>query len=65
MASLGSVDISLDQLLQSLASGSDSVSQAQLVSAMRKFLPLMEQADQQLKLGLAKVVLHLKKRLNG
>lgn len=65
MAALDSVDISLDELLQALASGSGQVSKAQLVSAMRKFLPLMEQADQQLKLGLAKVVLHLKKRLNG
>ena len=65
MASLGSADISLDDMLKSLAESSGSISREQLVTAMRTFLPLMEHADQQLKLGLGKVVLHLKKRLNG
>jgi len=50
-------------LLEKLVANKEEINNAQLVSAMRKFLPLMVQADKNLKLGLGKVVLHLKNRL--
>jgi len=59
----GNIDISIDQLLDSLAGQKEEIDNAQLISAMRKILPLMVQADKNLKLGLKKVVLHLKNRL--
>lgn len=57
------VEVDLNELLAELAQKENSVSEQQLASAMRKVLPLIEQADKQLKLGLSKVVLHLKNRL--
>ncbi|MCW9014087.1 MAG: response regulator [Gammaproteobacteria bacterium] len=62
-ADLSEVEVNLDKLVQQLAKEDSSVSQQQLASAMRKLLPIMVQADQQLKLGLSKVILHLKNKL--
>ncbi len=56
------VDVDLEALLKSDLS---SLGKEQLVSALRKFLPLMEHADHELKLGLGKVVTYLKKRLGA
>ncbi len=56
------VDINLDQLLEQLAAGTEP-SDAELGHALKKFLPLLAKADQKLKLGLGKVVLHLHKSL--
>ncbi len=56
------IDVSLDQLLEQLAAGSET-SDEQLGLAVKKFLPLLARADQKLKLGLGKVVLHLHKSL--
>jgi len=56
-------DVDIEQLLQQLSQGADKVENAQLQAAMQKILPLIEVADSRLKLGLSKVVLHLKKRL--
>ncbi len=57
------VEVSLDQLITQLASDESAVNTQQLASAMRKIIPLIEKADGSLKLGLSKVVLHLKKKL--
>jgi len=58
-------EVDLEQLLTQIASKDSSVSAEQLAFAMRKILPLIAQADSRLKLGLSKVILHLKKRLRG
>lgn len=58
-----SVEVSIDELINNLASQNEDIDNVQLVSAMRKFLPLMVEADKNLKLGLSKVVAHLKNRL--
>ena len=58
------VEVSLDELLQQVVKDDGSVTADQLASAMRKLLPIMSHADQQLKLGLSKVILHLKNKLN-
>jgi len=60
-----SVEVNLEQLAQQLASGDQGLNQEQLASAMRKLLPLMAAADQQLKLGLSKVILHIQHRLKN
>jgi hypothetical protein len=57
------IDIQIDALLEQMADGSTELSNEQLTLALRKFLPLLSRADQKLKLGLAKVVLHLHKTL--
>ncbi len=57
------IDIQIDELLGEIASGSAELSTEQLTLAMKKFLPLMARADQKLKLGIGKVVLHLHRRL--
>jgi two-component system, cell cycle response regulator len=57
------VDVLIDELIKQVSKDDKSVTNQQLASAMRKFLPLMAHADSQLKLGLSKVVLHLKNRL--
>ena len=62
---IASVDVNLDQLASAAAEASGAPSREQLASAMRKLLPLMAQADQQLKLGLHKVILHLQHRLKN
>jgi len=59
-----SVEVNLEELVQKLSHEDSSVSNEQLASAMRKIIPLIAQADSNLKLGLSKVVLHLKKRLH-
>ncbi len=61
---IADVDVDLERLLNG-GIDQNSISREQLASAMRKFLPLMELADSQLKLGLSKVVLHLKNRLKN
>ena len=58
------IDINLDEIVAQLAGDNSNVSNQQLASAMRKVLPLIAHADNKLKLGLSKVVLHLKKRLH-
>jgi diguanylate cyclase (GGDEF)-like protein len=57
------VDVNLEELLQQLSQQASAVTDQQLASAMRKILPLVVNADGRLKLGLSKVILHLKKRL--
>jgi diguanylate cyclase (GGDEF)-like protein len=57
------IDVSIDQLINSFVVQKEDIDNAQLISAMKKFLPLMTQADKKLKLGLGKVVLHIKNRL--
>lgn len=59
------VEVSLDDLIERVAKEDKTISNEQLASAMRKIIPLIANADGQLKLGLSKVVLHLKKRLNA
>ena len=56
------VDVSIDALLEALSKQED-VDNTQLFSAMRKLMPLISQADKNLKLGLSKVILHLKNKL--
>ncbi len=58
------VEVNLETLVEQLAREDNSVSHEQLASAMRKVLPLIAQADSHLKLGLSKVILHLKKKLH-
>lgn len=57
------IDINLEELLAQMADGTPELSEAQLTQALKKFLPLLSRADQRLKLGLGKVVLHLHKSL--
>jgi len=59
-----SVEVNLEELILKLSREDSSVSNDQLASAMRKIIPLIAHADSNLKLGLSKVVLHLKKRLH-
>ncbi|MCW8955459.1 MAG: response regulator [Gammaproteobacteria bacterium] len=59
---LPQVDVDIEELLDRL-SLSQPVSNEQLASAMRLIIPLISEADQKLRLGLAKVVAHLQKRL--
>jgi len=56
------VDVNLDNLLSQL-SANQSVSPQELASAMRKIMPLIGEADKQLRLGLSKVILHLQNKL--
>jgi diguanylate cyclase (GGDEF)-like protein len=62
-AKAATIDIQIDALLAQLTAGSAEVSDEQLTLALKKFLPLLSRADQRLKLGLGKVVLHLHKSL--
>ncbi|MEN8168937.1 MAG: diguanylate cyclase [Pseudomonadota bacterium] len=55
------VDINIDELLEEM--GTLELTNEQLTLALRKFLPLLSKADQKLKLGLGRVVLHLHKSL--
>lgn len=55
--------VDLEALLKQLSQQASDVSDQQLATAMRKILPLIANADSRLKLGLSKVLLHLKKRL--
>lgn len=57
------IEVNIEELLGKVAQGDSNVTDEQLASAMRKLLPLVEKADSTLKLGLSKVVAHLKKRL--
>ncbi len=57
------VEVNLEQLMTRLKDDVKQVNEAQLASAMRKILPLIDQADKKLKLGLGKVIEHLNKRL--
>ncbi len=57
------IDIQIDTLLEQLADGSAELSEEQLTLGLKKFLPLLARADQKLKLGLGKIVLHLHKSL--
>ena len=59
---LPQVDVDIEELIDRLSLG-QSVSNEQLASALRLIIPLISEADQKLKLGLSKVVTHLKKRL--
>ncbi|MCW8917533.1 MAG: response regulator [Gammaproteobacteria bacterium] len=62
-SSAAPIDIKLDELLAQMADGTAELSEAQLTLALKKFLPLLSRADQKLKLGLGKVVLHLHRSL--
>jgi diguanylate cyclase (GGDEF)-like protein len=55
------LDTSIDELLEQM--GTQELTSEQLTLALKKFLPLMSKADQKLKLGLGKVVLHLHRKL--
>ncbi|MDQ1363857.1 MAG: hypothetical protein QG652_1719 [Pseudomonadota bacterium] len=57
------VVVNVEDLLKQIAQADTSIRPEQLASALYKLLPLIECADQQLKLGLGKVVLHLKQKL--
>jgi two-component system, cell cycle response regulator len=57
------VDVNVEDLLKQIAAASTSIRPEQLASAMHKLIPLIEHADQRLKLGLGKVILHLKQKL--
>jgi two-component system, cell cycle response regulator len=57
------VDVNVEDLLSQINSASAGIRPEQLASALHKLIPLIERADQQLKLGLGKVVLHLKQKL--
>ena len=57
------IEVNLEQLMTRLKDDAKQVNEAQLASAMRKILPLIDQADKKLKLGLGKVIEHLNKRL--
>ena len=57
-------DINLEDILIKLSKENGSINKQQLSAAMKKVLPLLAQADNQLNLGLGKVVSHLEKRLN-
>lgn len=58
------IEVNLEDLIAQIGQDESSVTEEQLHSAMRKILPLIENSDNKLKLGLSKVILHLKKRLN-
>ncbi len=55
------LDTSIDALLEQM--GTLELTNEQLTLALKRFLPLMSKADQKLKLGLGKVVLHLHRKL--
>lgn len=55
------VEVNLETLVTQLVQEDGNVTDEQLASAMRKILPLITKADSNLKLGLSKVVSHLKK----
>jgi two-component system cell cycle response regulator len=57
------IDIHIDELLEQITAGSVELSNEQFTLALKKFLPLLARADQRLKLGLGKVILHLHKSL--
>jgi len=56
-------DINIEELLKWMSNQCSDINNQQLEAAMRKVLPLIAAADSRLKLGLSKVLLHLKKRL--
>ncbi len=60
---LEQVEVSIDAMLTQVAKEPPEVSNDELASAMIKLLPLISQADKNLKLGLSKVIVHLKNRL--
>jgi len=62
-ASYGDDDINIDELLKWISNQCSDINNEQLEAAMRKVLPLIAAADGRLKLGLSKVLLHLKNRL--
>lgn len=57
------VEVNVEDILKQIAVADANVRPDQLASALYKLIPLIERADQQLKLGLSKVVLHLKQKL--
>lgn len=57
------VEVDLEHLLSQLAKDDSTVTDQQLASAMRKLMPVIEYSDSRLKLGLSKVILHIRKRL--
>ena len=59
------IDVNVEDIIKKIVAGQSSISQPELASAVRKLIPVLQLADQQLKLGLSKVVPHLKKRLNN
>ena len=61
--SMPSSEVDLNELLKQLANESFRPVDEQLNHAMKKIIPLIEVADKRLKLGLSKVILHLKNKL--
>lgn len=57
-------DINIDELLKWISNQCSDINNEQLEAAMRKVLPLIAAADSRLKLGLSKVLLHLKNHLH-
>ncbi len=57
----GASAVNIEEILTLLAE--DKATRQQLASAMRKFMPILERGDQELKLGLGKVIQHLDRRL--
>lgn len=62
-AAVRKVDVNLEELTAKIKQGASGLSDEQLASAMLKILPLLEQSDKRLKLGLGKVIMHIKNRL--
>lgn len=60
---MAKVNVNIEDLIRQVAAADTSIRPEQLASALHKLIPLIERADQQLKLGLSKVVTHLKSRL--
>ncbi|MDH5765482.1 MAG: response regulator, partial [Gammaproteobacteria bacterium] len=50
------VDVNLEELLNKISTDQDSISKNELASALVQFVPLLQLADEQLKLGLSKVI---------
>jgi len=57
-------EVSVEDIISQITSSPDKVSDEQLFAAMQKIMPVIARADNRLKLGLNKVILHLKKRLS-
>ena len=62
-APVADVEVNLEEITSTIKQNGNSLSDEQLASAMRKILPLLAQSDKQLKLGLSKVIMHIKNRL--
>ncbi len=56
-------DINIEELLTKISTNPNDISHSDLEQAVRKLLPLMEQANEVVKLGLGKMIPYLKRKL--